>query len=202
MHRMRMMAAALPLLAGSFALAGCTPAVTSAGADPNVANPITSGPQIGRCRMGGCSWFDIQSFEVVRETGEAALIRLRMRDGSSDHRDDDYPETSRGVKIQWGDYADSEHVFCSTRLPAYISGSGDSWEAAQLNPYGPSGVREYITKVYLHVCHPGQDVSTQTALQRLGYGPDTSTESDISLTSPEAIFDHLARMNQSSGGAE
>lgn len=185
----------LPLLVAGAALAGCTPAVTSA--DPNVANPITSGPKVGRCHMGGCGWFQIRSFEVVRETSDGALIRLDMRDGGSEDTDRPDRNSSRGVKIDWGAYRNDEYVFCSRRLPAVISlTEGGIWTAYRIDMLSPSGASQYVTNVYSHVCHTGEDVEAEGAAERLGYRSvqaDDSGDFEFRLSSPEAIFDRLGR---------
>jgi len=191
---MRKIAATAPLLGALWMLAGCMPTATSAGLDPNVANPITAGPQIGRCHMGGCSWFDIQSFEVVRETEDGALIRLKMRSGSSDHRDNAYPQSSRGVKIDWSPFSEDEHLFCSTRLPAWIArGESGGWEADRVDLLLSAGATEYMHNLYGHVCHPDGDLEAEGAAERLGYRRYEGEETSFALTSPEAIFDRLGR---------
>lgn len=186
----------LPMVAAALAVAGCTPAVTGAGADPNVANPITGGPQIGRCFMGGCGWYQIRSFDVVRETEQGALIRLDMRDGSSRRRGDAAsPRSSRGVDIDWGEYEKDEYVFCSSRLPAMISTAegGGGWEALRLDLTMSSGATEYITNVYGHVCHPDGELNSEGAAERLGYRRYEGQDHTIRLSAPEAIFGHLGR---------
>jgi hypothetical protein len=189
----------LPLVAGAWALSSCTPVVTGASsARVADANPITAGPQIGRCHMGGCGWFDIRSFEVVRETSDGALIRLDSRDGSSDHSGGSYPASSRGVKIDWGPYSKDGYVFCSSRLPAVIdrAETGAGWEAYRLDVISPSGASQSVTNLYNHVCNNGVDMEAEGAAERLGYRPvqaDASGDFTIPLASPEAIFDHLGR---------
>lgn len=192
----KMRVAALPLLSATWALVGCTPAATSASLDPNVANPITAEPQLGRCHMGGCGWFQIRSFEVVRETEEGALIRLDMRDGGS--KDDDRPNRAspRGLNVDWGPYRNDEYVFCSTLHPAVISPAegGNGFEAYRIDLLLSAGATEYVTNVYSHVCHTGVDMEAEGAPEGLGYTrfeADDAEDYVTRLSSPEAIFDQL-----------
>ncbi len=185
----------LAVLAASWALAACTPVTESAGLAPNVANPITSGPKIGRCHMGGCGWFQIRSFEMVRETGEGALIRLDIRDGGSEDTNRRDRNSARGVKIDWGPYRNNDYVFCSTRLPAVIGPgeSGVGWDAYRIDPLSPSGASQAVTNLYNHVCHTGVDMEDEGAAERLGYRRYEGQDYSFSLSSPEAIFGQPAR---------
>jgi hypothetical protein len=185
----------LSVVAGAWVLAACTPVVTGASTRSADANPITSGPKVGRCHMGGCGWFEIRSFDVVRETSDGALIRLDMRDGGSDDTDRADRNSSRGVKIDWGPYRNDEYVFCSTRLPAVISRAegGAGWDAYRIDLLSPSGASQYVTNVYSHVCHSGVDMEAEGAGERLGYRRVQAGDSGdyvIRLSSPDAIFDH------------
>jgi hypothetical protein len=186
----------LPIVAGAWALTACTPVVTGASTRSADANPVTSGPKVGRCHMGGCGWFEIRSFEVVRETSDGALIRLDMRDGGSKDTERADRNSSRGVKIDWGPYQNDQYVFCSTRLPAVISPAeaGGGWEAYRLDLLSPSGASQAVTNLYNHVCNNGVDMEAEGAAERRGYRSVQADETGdflLPLTSPEAIFDHL-----------
>lgn len=164
-----------------------------AGADSNAAAAITSGPRIGRCYMGGCSWFDIQSAQIVRRTSEGTLIRIKAREGGSEHEGVEPPQSSRGVAIEWGDYEGDQHIFCSTRLPAIITPTEGGWEARRIDPVQWSVPAEYITNVYRHVCHPGGELDSEGGAERIGYRRAPEEEPMILLRVPEAIFDRIVR---------
>ena len=187
-------------VAGSWALGACMPAVTGTSAQSAQsasaagANPITSGPQIGRCYSDGCTWFDIQSFEMIRETEDGALIRLTMREGGSRSGSGPHPENARGVDIEWEGYTSSEYVFCSKKLPAMISSEdGGAAEATVLDLLQWGVPTEVITNIYAHVCHNGERILDEGMAQRAGYRSMEGQDREISLPSPVAIFDHLRR---------
>ena len=191
MTRKSRIGVALAALAACGALTGCA-ATTGASSQSAAANPITSGPQIGRCDRTGCSWFDIRSFAMVRETGDGALLRINVREGSSVSRGDGpHPTSSRGVKIEWSGPATDQYVFCSTKLPAMISGSDGAYEATRLDLIRWGNPSEYNMRVYSHVCHNGEDILAQGAAARAGYRSTDGQEPVIALTRPEAIFEHI-----------
>lgn len=178
--------------AGACLLPACTPVVTGASARSAEVNPITSGPQIGRCYSGGCSWFDIRSFNVVRETSDGALIRIAMREGGSESGEGPHPESSRGVDIKWDEETSNQYVFCSRRLPAIISQAEEgSYEARRLDLVEWSVPTEFITNVYAHVCHSGDNILAEGATARAGYRAVAGEEQVIALSTPEAIFQHI-----------
>jgi hypothetical protein len=157
-------------------------------------NPITAGPVAGRCYPGGCTWFDIRSFHVVRETEDGALIRVSIREGESTHANDaDAPRSSRGVRITWQPYDDNSYMFCSRKLPAMISRADDgSFEAHRMNLIDGGVPEEVITTQYTHVCHPGGQLNGEGAAARLGYRSPTG-EREFTLRNPEDIFARLPR---------
>lgn len=181
----------LAAVAAGGGLSACAPATGGASSRSAAANPITSGPQIGRCDRSGCSWFEIQSFEMVRETEHGALLRIKLRDGESDSGSGPHPTSSRGVKIEWTGEVSDQYVFCSTKLPAIITGGEGSYEAQRLDLIQWGNPSEYNMKVYSHVCHNGEDILAQGKAARAGYRSIEGQEPNIALTRPEAIFDHI-----------
>jgi hypothetical protein len=148
---------------------------------------LVDGPHIGRCHMGGCSWFDVTGFTMVREVPGAALLRLTTREGGSENGRRPYPTSSRGVRIRWSQPAEDYYIFCSTRRPAVIMrGDGSAWSAVPIQPATPAGATEFITSVYNHVCHHGVRM-TEARAQRLGYRDGELGE--VTLQRPEDIFD-------------
>ena len=183
----------LIVLAAGLAASGC---MTAGSNGRDASNPITAGPVAGRCYPGGCSWFDIRSFEMVRETERGALLRLDTREGGSDHAmSADAPQSSRGVQISWGPYSNDAYVFCSRELPAVITLAADgSYEVLRLDVVSGGVPEEFMRTQYGHVCHPGGEVNSEGAVARLGYRPlRDGEEREFTLGSPEAIFDRLGR---------
>jgi hypothetical protein len=183
----------LPVLAAGLAASGC---MTAGTAGRDTSNPITAGPVAGRCYPGGCSWFDIRSFEMVRETERGALLRLDTREGGSNHAmSADAPQSSRGVRIAWGPYSNDAYVFCSRELPAVITRAQDgSYEVLRLDLISGGVPEEFLRTQYGHVCHQVGELDGDGAVERLGYRPlRDGEEREFTLRSPEAIFDRLGR---------
>jgi len=53
--------------------------------------------------------------------------------------------------------------------------------------------REYVTAVYMHVCHPDGSLNREGAAERLGYRSVEGEDRTYRLSSPEAIFERLER---------
>lgn len=169
-------------------LAGCMTTGSGSGSTGQLAGSIHE----GRCRMGGCSWFQIQNFDVVRENTNGALLRVTLREGASDHPDNNYPRRPRESQIRWAE-SSTVYFLCSTRYPALISeGEGGRWEGYRLDLTTPSGASEFVHNQYRAVCHPdgALNLDTAGAAARLGYR-SFEGDSEISLPSPEALFDQI-----------
>jgi hypothetical protein len=178
--------AAMPLLAGCAATTAGTQSASTRSADEPIVGPVRE----GRCRMNGCSWFQVQSFEVVRETEKGALLRVTMREGSSDHPDGKYPTRPRPSAVQWTE-SDTSYYFCSPRFPAII-GENESggWDGIRLDLTQSAGVTEFVHNTYRAICHPdgALDVDTAAAAARLGYTPNEG-EQEFTLSRLEDVFD-------------
>lgn len=180
--------AAMPLLAGCAPTMGDTQTASTRLAGEPIVGPIRE----GRCRMNGCSWFQVQNFEVVRENEKGALLRVTQREGGSDHPDGKYPERPRASAIQWAESSTS-YFFCSPRFPAIISESeGGGWEGIRLDLTMSAGVTEFVHNQYRAICHPdgALDVDTAAAAARLGYTPNGG-EVEFQLGRPEEVFDRV-----------
>ena len=173
---------------GALALGGCASVADEPVAPAGAVRQIASGPEIGRCHMNGCSWFEITDFDMVRETEDAALLRLTMREGASMHPNGRYPARARGVRIDWGPPTEEYFAFCSRRRPALITRSDDgAWEALRIDPTTLSGATEFVTRVYAHVCHD-EDLLAAGAAERLGYRTQNFDSPTFRLDVPEQIF--------------
>jgi hypothetical protein len=172
------------LALGGAALLGL--AMTSGTAAAQRHRGLADGPHLNTCHSALCSWFDITSFTMVRETSNAALIRLSMREGNSEQRPGRYPRSSHGVHIQWEEVNGDTYVFCSTRLPAVIYKGGDVVSVTSVDPGNPDVPTDAVTAIYNHVCHHGVQMTPARA-RRLGY--HGGRVEGLELQRPEDIFD-------------
>ena len=171
--------------AAAVALGGCaTTGDRGARADSPIVGPIRE----GRCHMNGCSWFQVQSFDMVRETADAALLRVVSRDGSSMHPDGNYPRRPRETDIQWAPESSTSYFFCSTRYPAIIYDNEGVLEGYRLNMIMSAGATEFVHAQYRAICHPDGGLEAPGAAARLGY-TSFDGEAEFRLSRPEDIFD-------------
>lgn len=185
----------LPMLAGAWALAGCMTTETGPDARRGRDNPITAGPVAGRCYPGGCTWFDIRSFDLVRETERAALLRIDVREGGSNHAmSADAPRSSRGVRIEWGEYGEA-WLFCSRDLPAMITqGANGTYDVQRIDIIDGGLPQEVMITQYNHVCHTAEELRGDGAAARLGYRPmPEGVQMEFTVRSPEALFEEVER---------
>jgi hypothetical protein len=180
--------AAMPLLAGCVATSAGPQSASTRSADEPIVGPIRE----GRCRMNGCSWFQVQSFEMVRENEKGALLRVTMRQGSSDHPNGKYPTRPRASAVQWAE-SDTSYFFCSPSFPAIISQNGSGgWEGFRLDLTQSAGVTEFVHNQYRAICHPdgGLDADTAAAAARLGYTRNDGP-GEFTLGRPEDVFERV-----------
>lgn len=177
--------------AGAVALSGCA---TMGGGQSASGEPIVGPIREGRCHMNGCGWFQVQSFEMVRENEKGALLRVTQRNGGSTHPDGNYPRRPRESAIEWSDHSETYYLFCSPLHPALIfQNEGDgSWSGFRLDLTMPSGATEYVQNQYRAVCHPdgALDADSAAAAARLGY-TTFDGESEFRLNRPEDVFDRV-----------
>lgn len=161
---------AATLLAGLLLTAGCA-RLGIAEAPPETRATLQGVQKIGRCHMGGCSWFRIDDFAMVRETPEDALLRVNVRWGSSMHPDGRMPtDRSRNVPIEWQPEAEEVYVYCTPRLPVLVQREEDgSWQAARMDFVATAGAMESAATLYAAVCHPGEDWHAEGFAARHGY---------------------------------
>lgn len=177
-------------VAVAMALSACA---TTSGQSTSAGEPIVGPIREGRCHMGGCSWFQVQSFEMVRETEKAALLRVVSREGQSTHPDGNYPRRPRESAVEWAPQSDTSYFFCSTRYPAILFESADGgFDGYRLDPTQVSGATTYIHNQYRAICHPdgALDADTAEAAARLGYSRYDG-EAEIQVARPEDLFDRI-----------
>jgi hypothetical protein len=179
-----LMLGALVLLAGG-----------PAGGYRTAARTDLSRSRIGRCHMDSCWWFSMRTRSLVRRDGSGALYRVSWRGGESGHPGGHYPNSSHGVRIVWERALRQGFVFCSRRLPTWISLVGGRLEPGVLS-FPPAGYQEAAVNMYATICHPGADAESPGFARRFGYRFRVDSPI-IQLQRPEDIF-RYAR----SGGAE
>jgi hypothetical protein len=179
--------AAMPMLAGCAATTGGAQTASARADGREIVGPIRE----GRCRMNGCSWFQVQEFAMVQENEQGALLRVTQREGASDHPDGKYPERPRESAIQWSESYTS-YFFCSAGFPAIIAeGESGGWEGLRLDLTTEAGVTAFVHNQYRAICHPdgALDVDTSAAAARLGYTHNDGEE--FRLSRPEDVFARL-----------
>jgi hypothetical protein len=162
-------------------------------ASASLAAPATAtreAPQIGRCFMGGCSWFRIVRRQTVRTVGGERLLRITLAEGGSEHpATREAPRTARQARIRWDAASDDTYFLCSARRPSAIMTSNGAWEAVRLDfvngPYGPT---EAVSQQYVAACHPGDSLSRRGFAARRGYRAIAGDAEAVTLARPEDIF--------------
>lgn len=127
----------------------------------------------GRCRMDHCSWFSIESRDIVGSNANGALFKVISKEWASHHPngsyDKRYPRT--GGEVSTG------YTFCSKTKPSAIwQDDAGKWNVAVLNLASPSGAEENAVIEYFAVCHglqSGHDTSGSfdALTKRFGYAP-------------------------------
>lgn len=157
------------------------------------AAPAREAPHVGRCYMGGCSWFRIVRRQTLRVAGGERLLRVTLAEGGSEHRGDrDAPRRWQDARISWNGTSDDTYFLCSARRPsAIMPADGSGWEAVRLDfvngPYGPT---EAISAQYVAACHPREGVRRAGFAARHGYRaiPNEREGETIRLARPADIF--------------
>jgi hypothetical protein len=175
-------------LAGLLLTTGCTN-LGLLQTPPETRQTLQGVQKIGRCHMGGCTWFRIDDFAMIRETPDDAFLRVNVRWGSSSHPDGRMPnDRSRNVPIAWRPEIEEVYLYCTSRLPALIEREEDgSWQAARMDLVGTAGAMESSASLYAAVCHPGEDWRGEGFAARHGY---RSVDGDffIPLRRPDDIL--------------
>lgn len=170
------------------ALAGCA---TTGSESASAVEPIVGPIREGRCHMNGCSWFQVQSFDLVRETERGALLRVVMREGSSMHPNGNYPRRPRASSIQWAPESQTAYFMCSTRYPAIVfEGEAGGWTGYRLDLTQSAGATTFIHNQYRAICHTDGALDAEGAAARLGY-TRYDGEMEISVARPEELFDRV-----------
>ena len=121
-----------------------------------------SKPQIGRCRMDGCTWFHIVDKRVLGQKNRYDLIEVEYIYGESAHptgSDYAYPnypsEYSLEFETNWFGESARTRLYCNPKKPVVISDD----EAILLYHVG---VHEYMISVWTHACYSAPSLSSHS----------------------------------------
>ncbi|HEY0114761.1 MAG TPA: hypothetical protein VGB54_03470 [Allosphingosinicella sp.] len=156
------------------ASANATAAAPGAPAHGTNAAAAPREPQEILCHMGRCTYLRIDKQELVREVGGERLLSVTSAEGvyPLPENADDFPQSSRGLAIQWSPESNEYYVLCSAARPTLIrrkEGSGSGWEAILLDFV--DGVNFAGMDYFVHysaACHPGEKVDEPGFAQRHG----------------------------------
>lgn len=144
--------------------------------------------ELNSCQRGACSWSIARGQDLVRRTAAGSLYRLTLLGGASEHPDENYPESARGVSIAWNAAPHEVFIFCSRRLPAVILPAGGRLQVDVLDfVNGPVPALESSAAIYARTCHPGDDWTSEGFAERFGYQAREG-QADIEIARPEDIF--------------
>lgn len=169
---------ALPFLA---AFAVTLPAGLAA-ARPSEGPMILSG-----CRQGACAWLRVLRVENAGRVPQGALVRMRVRRGSSTHLDGNLPSGARGTRIEWEPGEGVSYAFCSVRRPAFaFARHGEGLIVHFLDLFDLGGYQEASGRLYMRLCHGRGGVPGAAVLRRLGYRPGTRS-GQVEDATPETM---------------
>ena len=143
----------------------------------------------GRCRMDYCTWFSVESRDMVGSNTKGALFKTSFKEWTSRHPNGTYDKRTPRT----GGGASTAYHFCSKTSPSAIwQDEGGQWKVAALNLASPSGAEENAVIQYFAVCHgvpSGHDVghSFDALATRFGYAPAENADLRV-VARPEDIL--------------
>ena len=168
---------ALPLLAALAALF----------AAPAAARPAAGQLILSGCRQGECAWLRVLRVENAGRVPQGALVRMRVRRGSSTHLDGNLPSRPADARIEWEPGEGVSYAFCSVRRPAFaFARRGERLLVHFLDLFDLGGYQEASGRLYMRLCHGRGDVPRAAVLRRLGYRPGTRSE-QVEDATPETM---------------
>jgi len=125
-------------------------------ADKNIVN--------GRCHMDVCWWWKIEKTERIKSNGESTLTKLLVRSSEEiSFPNGNYPPNGFipiEIDKTWNK-VDEVFIFCSSKLPTYISINEEKKKFIGIVPFSEDGiapgVHEGIGNLYSHICHAGKE---------------------------------------------
>jgi len=170
-----------PLLLLLAALAATLPTGLAA-ARPSAGQIILSG-----CRQGGCAWLRVLRVEPAGRVPQGALVRMRVRRGSSTHLDGSLPNRPGQARIEWEPGEGVSYAFCSVRRPAFaFARQGEGLLVHFLDLFDLGGYQEASGRLYMRLCHGRGAVPGAAVLRRLGYRPGTRSD-QVEDATPETM---------------
>jgi len=127
----------------------------------------------GRCRMDHCTWFSIESRDLVGSNARGALFKVALKGWTSHHPGGDYGKR----RPRTGGEISTSYFFCSKAQPSAVwETDAGRWTTAVLNVASPAGAEENAVIEYFAVCHGVQsgrdiDASFDALAERFGYAP-------------------------------
>ena len=106
------------------------------------------------CHMGSCSWFKLLSVSVAENQKGETVVTQNLLGGSSKHQGG-YPNTAKGVKINWSTKYTSVAT-CSKKQPRLTEFN----ETRRLNLRNFPRVEESAVVTYLYACHTYDGLDT------------------------------------------
>jgi hypothetical protein len=143
----------------------------------------------GQCRMDHCTWFSVESRDLVGSNAKGALFKAELKGWTSHHPNGSYGRRSPKT----GGNSSASYFLCSKTKPSAIwQDDNGHWMVAGLNLGSPAGAEENAVIEYFAICHGIQSGSDRSSsfeelTQRFGYGP--LTYSDLrEIARPEDIL--------------
>ena len=138
-------------------------------------------PGVIDCPYEECGVAREVSRQLVRQVGDARLIRLSILGGAKS-----------GIKVDWEETPHDVFAFCSVRLPALIVQTNGGWQVDVLDQVaGPPTALATSQALYERACHPGVgDVLDRAA--ELGYHALSDDQSEVAIQKPEDMFNVIA----------
>lgn len=140
----------------------------------------------GRCHMDVCWWWKIEKTERI-SSGANTLTKLLVRSSEEiSFPNGNYPPNGSiptNIDKTWGKI-DEVFIFCSSKLPTYISFNEEKNKFIGIVPFSEDGiapgVHEGIGNLYSHICHAGKEPIIQL---------DSSVAlKEMTLNNPTDIF--------------
>jgi len=147
------------------------------------------------CHMMECSWSRLVSNELVSARRNEQLRKYVTLDGSSTHRDGNYPvRFSKRVHIEWERKPVATYVLCSRKRPSiafqdrWDTQHKGRWYAHYLDLFNLAGYNTSSAVIYMDACHRiDLNVDDPASLKKLGYRPGTRNE-QVDLTGPTDLL--------------
>jgi hypothetical protein len=158
-------------------------AAAEAPAEVNRAAAAPREPQEILCHMGRCTYMRIDKQEIVSEAHGERLLRVTSARGSYPVPEGEFPESSRGLDIEWSAQPNDYYALCSTARPTLVmrkENGGKGWEGMLLDMH--DGINFAGMDFYVHysaACHPGEKVDEEGFAARHGYRNIEGTTFDL-----------------------